>query len=306
MSDLDSVMEAVPVAQLGDVFRHLGPLLDKSSLKVLAPLMPSQDSQPSKRSKGAPPPSGKGKGKGKGKKRTKDEEVDLQEALQTMGRLVLRLDLQMRQSNLNCCLIFFINNREESILPSMVQTTATWKQMAEQGQTTKSLRSTLWELILSSLLQRVHLLAKAKEGDPMWTKALNVGLLMPDGSWPFQEWNHHQRQLVQAKTPPRKMEAILANLTALEESSRDPSLVTSFHTMKPLGKLDLKTDAASKDLEVYPWRLQLNPREDDPWNTLLQLQGNAVWHLIGLRYKQANLKQSALASTLESQLHALR
>eukprot|EP00435_Cladocopium_sp_Y103_P008538 s1524_g2.t1 len=161
-----------PDGRLGDVFRHLGPLLDKTSLKVLAPLMNPQDHQPAKRPKGAP--QGKGRGKSKGKKPTKDEEVDLQTAVQTLGRLVLRLDLQMRQQNLNCCLICFINNREESILPSLVQATATWKQQAEQGLATKSLRSLLWETIVSGLLQRVQVLSKAKEGDARLTKAKGV------------------------------------------------------------------------------------------------------------------------------------
>ena len=46
--------------------------------------------------------------------------------------------------------------------------------------------------------------------------------------------------------------------------------------------------------------------EDDPWNLLVQLQGNAVWNLIGLRYKQATMKQSRLAQQVESNLKALR
>ena len=87
------------------------------------------------------------------------------------------------------------------------------------------------------------------------------------------------------------MEAMLANLNALEDCSRDPSLVTSFHTMQQV-PMDFKVET-QKEVKVFPWRLQLNPREDDPWNLLVQLQGNAVWNLIGLRYKQATMKQSA-------------
>eukprot|EP00435_Cladocopium_sp_Y103_P011885 s2195_g3.t1 len=160
MADLDANMPEAPLAEMNDVFRHLGPLLDKTNLKVLAPLMNPQDHQPAKRPKGAP--QGKGKGKSKGKRQTREEEADLQSTVQTLGRLVLRLDLQMRQANLNCCLICFINNRDESILPNLVLATSQWKQQVEQGQATKSLRHVLWETIVSGLLQRVQVLSKAK------------------------------------------------------------------------------------------------------------------------------------------------
>eukprot|EP00435_Cladocopium_sp_Y103_P043911 s1225_g12.t1 len=266
--------------------------------------MKSQDSQPAKRPKGVHSAKGKGGGKGKGKTRAKDEEADMQTALQTLGKLVLRLDLQMRQQNLNCCLICFTNNREESILPTLIQTTAEWKQLAGQGKVQKTLRSTLWETIITCLSQRVQILHNAKEGDELLTKAKSVGFILPDGTWPYQEWNPHHKKLVQSAKLPRIMAAMLANLTALEDSSKDPSLVTSFHSMKQM-PLDVKMED-QKSLEVYPWRLQLCPREDDPWNILLQLQGNTVWNLIGLRYKQANLKPSSLAAQLGSQLKALK
>eukprot|EP00435_Cladocopium_sp_Y103_P075404 s436_g57.t1 len=61
------------------------------------------------------------------------------------------------------------------------------------------------------------------------------------------------------------MEAMLTNLMALEEYSRDPSLVSSFHTMKTLPTETKSEDPQSP--EVYPWRLLLNPGEDDPWNS---------------------------------------
>eukprot|EP00435_Cladocopium_sp_Y103_P049628 s1098_g15.t1 len=236
MADLDDTMNAASVAQMGDVFRHLGPLLDKSNLK-----------EPTRHQRGK---AGERARARSGQKK------------KTLGKLVLRLDLQMRQQNFNCCLICFINNREESILPTLIQTTAAWKQLAEQGKAKKNLRSTLWEAIITTLIQRVQCLSKAKEGNVLLVKAKSVGLLLPDGTWPYQEWNPHQKQLVQSSKLPRKMDAMLANLHALEESSQDPSLVTSFHTMKPV-PMDLKlTD--QKEMEIYPWRLQLNPREDDP------------------------------------------
>eukprot|EP00435_Cladocopium_sp_Y103_P041151 s2178_g11.t1 len=139
MADQDMPMESPPVAQLGDVFRHLGPLLDKNNLKILAPMMHEQDAQPAKRSKG-PTPKGKGKGKGKNQRKSKDDETAMTDAIQTLGKLVLRLDMQMRQQNLTCCLICFINNREESILPSLIQTFLTWKQLSDQGKALQSLK----------------------------------------------------------------------------------------------------------------------------------------------------------------------
>eukprot|EP00435_Cladocopium_sp_Y103_P042046 s700_g11.t1 len=167
-----------------------------------------------------------------------------------------------------------------------------------------SLRSTLWETVIQNVLQRALLLSKAKESDALMVKARKVGLVLEDGSWPYQEWCSHQKRLIPTKQAPRKMEAMITNLQALEDSCRDPTLVTSFHTMRPI-PVDIKLDD-EQPVEVYPWRLQLSQREDDPWNILLQLQGNAVWNLIGLRYKTSNLKPSALATQLDQQLRALR
>eukprot|EP00435_Cladocopium_sp_Y103_P055544 s1179_g18.t1 len=294
-------MDAPPLAQLADVFRHMGPLLDKSTVKILAPKMDQQDTQPAKRAKGHT--SGKGKNKGRGKGKAKEEEVELASVVKTLGRLVLRLDLQHRQQSLSCCLICFLNNRQESVLQNLVATTAQWKVMAEQNQTTKSLRSALWETTMGCLMQRVTLLAEAKDDNPMVLQAQKVGLLLKDRSWPFQEWNSHKQQLVQSSQKSKTMDCMMKCLQALDESSRDGQLVLSFHTMKPMPQESLPK--AHADVQVFPWRLVLNPRDDDTWNLLCQLQGNAIWNLVGMRYKQANLRPSNLTQQLEAQLRAL-
>ena len=160
----------------------------------------------------------------------------------------------------------------------------------------------MWHTLINNLVHRVQLLSKAKEGDELLIKAKQVDLMLEDSSWPFQQWCGHKKQLIQSPQKPKNMEAMLANLNALEDCSRDPSLVTSFQQQVPM---DFKVET-QKEVKVFPWRLQLNPREDDPWNLLVQLQGNAVWNLIGLRYKQATMKQSQLAQQVESNLKALR
>eukprot|EP00435_Cladocopium_sp_Y103_P011856 s493_g3.t1 len=301
---MDELMEHPPLTQIGDVFRHMGPLLDKSALKVLAPKMETKDAQPAKRPKGGNSGKGKTKGRGKGKDRPKDEEVDLTQVVHTLGKLALRLDLQLKQQNLTCCLIFFINNREESVLQNLVQTTVSWKQMAEKGQATQSLRSALWATVIQSLLQRAQLLASAQSDDPMVRQAQKVGVLLEDKAWTFQEWNAHKQQMVQTKDPPKKMEAMMKCLEALADSSKDGQLVTSFHTLKPLPSDQMPSQHA--EVQVYPWRLTLNPRDDDVWRLMMQLQGSSVWSLIGLRYKQANLKPSSLTQQLDRQLRALK
>eukprot|EP00435_Cladocopium_sp_Y103_P061596 s240_g23.t1 len=237
--------------------------------------------QPAKRAKG---PNGKGKTKGRGKGKAKDEEADLAAVVHTLGKLALRLDLQLRQQSLSFCLICFINNREESILQNLIATTAQWKTLAEQHHATKSLRSALWETMMSCLNQRVQLLAEAKEQDAMIAQAQKVGLLLTDRSWPFQEWNSHKQQMVQTSQMPKKMDAMLKCLQALEESSRDSQLVLSFHTMKPLPRDQIPSN--HKDVQVYPWRLALDP--------------------LGMRYKPASMKPSALTQQLEMQLRTLR
>eukprot|EP00435_Cladocopium_sp_Y103_P050202 s1727_g15.t1 len=146
--------------------------------------------------------------------------------------------------------------------------------------------------------------ALGRDTDPTIAQAQKVGLLLQDRSWPFQEWSSHKQMMVQTTQLPKKMEAMLKCLQALEESSKDSQLVLSFHTMKPLPQDQLPPNHS--DVQVYPWRLALNPRDDDTWNLMTQLQGSAVWNLLGIRYKQASMKPSALTQQLEHQLRQLR
>ena len=104
-----------------------------------------------------------------------------------MGQLVVRLDKQVRLMQGESSLVAFMQTGQTGILPLMLQETANWRQLQQQGKLTQSLKRTLWQLMMEQLSTRVAKFAAGAE--PLIASAKKAHLPDQDNSWPTLKWN---------------------------------------------------------------------------------------------------------------------
>ena len=146
--------------------------------------------------------------------------------------------------------------------------------------------------LLTTLLNWITAVAKAKESDELFLACRNRNLILEDRSWPFLRWDGQKQSLVVDQKKPISMEAMMKHVQSLIEMFRVPTLVLRFYGM-----------STSTKQEVIPWRLQLNPRADEPYELLLSLSHSAIWTLVGTSLKPHSTQNSGLANQLKQMLH---
>ena len=288
--------------ELNEVFRHLTPLLLKSPMKSMAPMMAQEDTKPSKKAKGNNQPrtnKGDGKGKGKGKKSQKpttpDADPALTDLVKSMGQLVLRVDNQQRLMLAESSFIIFLDSKPQGVLAQILQFTAQWKEEMTAGTQTCSLKALLWKILIQSLLQRVQMVEKAT--GPFLDQCVEAHVRTREGHWPFVQWNQETSKMVVVNKPAMKVDALQKKLQVLEASIDYQDVLLEFRALHNQG-----TYKDQQNL-VLPWRLQVNWRHEEIYQILHSMLGLNVWSLLGARLKQCTTQPSALSQQVS---HALR
>jgi len=215
--------------------------------------------------------------------------------LQAMGQLLLKLDAEQQAWKRQDSWICFMQTEPQAILPSLIQTAATWKQKLQvkqepmQDLPVTPLRCVLTQHLAEILQQRLQRLAANNDKDPLKGAALEHGMLTPEGGFPFQRWSAPQQALRSTTQTPIPIQRMVRYADQLREILKDPQVTVKFHSLRPL--------SAEK---VVPWMWQISMRADDLQVLLSTLQGSTVWGLLGMSVKPHTLHQSKQGMHLQS------
>lgn len=273
--------EESALSQISDTFRQLAPMIDpnlhltynpKSAKFRRTAAVPGADDAPEHPGR--------------------QQQAHMMKMLQVMGSLVLRQERSLSLLQSTDSFILFFQQEKGGILQGLVTETQKWHQLRQQPQGPQMpLRQHLCMWMITEMLNRVTKVAESKPESELVKTCLERNLILADMSWPFLSWDVSQKKLVVDKRQPISMGKMLEHLKELIEDLRDPHLVVKFQSMGP-----------ENQQGTIPWRLQLNLRQDRPYDLLVAMVGSAMWALMGTSLQMHKPKLSGLATTLQSML----
>ena len=222
----------------------------------------------------------------------KNQQASMMHLLSLMAKLVLSHERGLQNLNKQDCFVLYANLEPQGAVPLLTSLSQDWKKQAPaQIDNPKwlTMRTYLMKGLCTELLQRVQKIAKTDPKSQLWEKAQSQGLILPDGSWPFQRWNPENQTLVRSGQAPIQMDRMLKHLTWLIELLDSNHSVIRFHGLRPQQR-------------VIPWCLQVSLREADVWTAMTQLCHCTVWGLLAMSVKQHNQHMSRPAQTLQGLL----
>jgi hypothetical protein len=269
----DQLMLDQSDTELLQSFQHLGPLLMQASQymreKDEEPLNKKLKQEPVGADKAAPQPNQQNKA--------------LLTLIHHLAKVVLQHDRAIQMDRRQDSFVIFAQVSAEGALPLLTSKAKEWKDMTEK---TTTLRTYLLKHLILEIQQRAIKLSQSTQGAQLWDVAVSKGVILQDGSWPFQQWCHTEKKLTKSHRAPLPMSRILKDLQFMVELLTDNDHVMRFHSLRP-------------QANVVPWMLQLNLREDDLWRLFHQLSQSTLWGLLGLSLKQHNQQVSKPAQLLD-------
>ena len=224
--------------------------------------------------------------------------MEVVKLVRLMGQMILRLDADHQMMRRQDSFVFFLQPAEPALLPQLVLRAKEWHQhMKQQPQPVEAqtdyvpLRIRLFQDLALMMEDRVLKLSKADQKDQLWTVARDHGIIMEDGSFPYQRWNPQQQALIQTKQEHVTMPRMLKYMTPLKEVSRDHTAILKFHSLKQMD-----------GQQTIPWILQTGIRHDEIQSLMEVLQGCTVWGLIGATMKPHTQTQSKQGIQLQQML----
>ena len=218
-----------------------------------------------------------------------------QQTLMLLAKLAIRLDRDMQLLHRETTYLFFFNCKEQDgALHMLLKAAEDWHKQAQSGSSSSTmmpLRQKLFQTLLNETTHRVHLLLQAAETSQMIQTAIKTGILLPDRTFPFMQWDAKAQQLKVTSKTPVSLQKMYDNLLELQDMFADSSLVQRFHSLP----------SKSQSL-VTPWKLQLSTRTDGPFTMLSHLAYSQVWTVVATSLKPHSLHQSPLSTTLETNL----
>ena len=214
-------------------------------------------------------------------------------ALQLLAQLAISHDRQLQQLAKQDSYVLFIGNNAQGALPMLATLAGEWKKQINSTPEVaqkQTLRTYLFQGMVKELLQRATKLSKCSAEDTLWTTAIQKGTLKPDGSWPYQKWDPQTKRLVEAAKTPLTMARLLKELQFLEELLVDSHHIIRFHALRP-------------QMDMTPWQLQINLRDDEVWRIMGLLTNSTVWVLLGMQVKCHNQQLSKPAAMLQDWLN---
>ena len=213
--------------------------------------------------------------------------------MKVMATLLLQHERSIQLQHRQDSFVIYAQVSPQGAVPLLTQLAVDWKKIQQQNpdsQKLPTLRTFLFKGLVKEIHLRVQKMGKSRQGEDLWDRALQRGVLLQDGSWPYQKWSHEEKCLVQASRSPLSMDRLLKQLQFLEELLEDSTHVVRFHTLKA-------------QQTVVPWYLQLNIRQDNVWHIMSELQQLGMWSLLGLSVKMHTQTQSRQALLLQQCLH---
>ncbi|CAL1134038.1 unnamed protein product, partial [Cladocopium goreaui] len=269
----DQLMLDQSDTELLQSFQHLGPLLMQASQ-----YMREKDEEPlNKKLKQEPV------GADKAAQPHNPQNKALLTLIHHLAKVVLQHDRAIQMDRRQDSFVIFAQVSAEGALPLLTSKAKEWKDMTEK---TTTLRTFLLKHLILELQQRAIKLSQSTQGTQLWDVAVTKGVILQDGSWPFQQWCHTEKKLTKSHRAPLPMSRILKDLQFMVELLTDNDHVMRFHSLRP-------------QANVVPWMLQINLREDDLWRLFHQLSQSTLWGLLGLSLKQHNQQVSKPAQLLD-------
>lgn len=257
-----------PEQQLWDTFQHM------------APLFHSMES-------GEDRPGGAKKHKGNHQQEDPNNRA-LWQMVSTLGRLILKHDAQLEDSRRGDTYIVFFGRSPTAVLPKLLTSATKWQQDQKTAKTTGPLRQHLMLTMMQELHAKIECVSSMKTTDPDWTTLLEKKIILEDGRWPFLRWQANTKKLEPSQETPLKIQQLGARVKTILEHLQDPDSIVRFHAMKPI----------TEETQVSTWKLQLDPRNDELYNTLGGIMTNSAWQLLCVSLKKHTHWESPLATHL--------
>lgn len=207
-----------------------------------------------------------------------------------MAQVIIQHDKAIQMQHKQTCFVMFVQTSPGSALGVLTQQALVWKEQKSSDKANPlTLRSFLLRSVILELQVRLTKLSQSTQGDPIWDTAVKEGVLMSDGSWPYQRWCHQEQKLIRSHRQPMSMARILKEVQLLTELLNEEGQLMRFHSLKP-------------QTAVVPWLLELSIRESEMWTTLMGLTQSTLWTLIGATLKQHSQTTSCPTQLLEKML----
>ena len=207
--------------------------------------------------------------------------------MKVMARLLLQHERSIQLLHRQDSFVFYAQVSPQGAVPLLTQAAVEWKDLHQKNPGSlkvPTLRTHLMKTMTKEIHRRVQQMSNSSKGTELWDRAVERGVLLPDGSWPYQRWSHTDHRLIPAARPPLPMARLLKQLQHMEELLEDSTHVIRFQSLKA-------------QPTVIPWYLQICMRTEEIWLILTELQQLAMWSLLGLTLKahqQGQCKQAQL------------
>ena len=202
-----------------------------------------------------------------------------------MAQVIIQHDKAIQMQHRQTCFVLFVQTNPGSALGVLTQQALAWKTQKSNDQANPlTLRTFLLRSVILELQTRLVKLSQSSQGNPIWDTAVQEGVILADGSWPFQHWCHKEKKLIRSHRKPMGMARTLKEVQLLTELLQEEGQVMRFHSLKP-------------QTTVVPWMIELSLRETEMWNTLMGMTQSTLWTLVG-----ASLKQHSQATSRPTQM----
>ena len=221
--------------------------------------------------------------------------------IQMLSRLVLRQEDTLNQLGLDRSLMIFLQCGKGSLMPSLLELGKQWNTQRQAGETTTSLRQTMFQAVFTELITRASKLNLTAKEDALVLGLKAKGILTEDLKWQYLSWNPEANTLQPNQKPPLTSDDVCQTLRRIHQLGENPNLVLKFAALRPLTQDSLPQDAAI----AIPWRLDVSlrgPEAQELHMLLLKLAGNGITQLILMRMRQTTLQRSPLAVAISHRL----
>ena len=206
-----------------------------------------------------------------------------------MTKLLIQHEKQLQQLQRQDSFVLFIQASQQGGITILQQLATDWKSQLAQHQTDPNLlnmRTYLFRGLMKEVHLRLRQMSSSKLGEPLWDKAIEQGVLLPCGSWPFQKWDPTNKKLVRSHKQPLGMQRVLNQFSYLEELLSTNDQIVRFHSLRP-------------QPTVVPWMVQTSLRMNDVWGILTEMANSTLWSLLGLSLKVHSQTLSRPAQLLQ-------
>ena len=185
-----------------------------------------------------------------------------------MAQVIIQHDRAIQMQHKQTCFVLFVQTSPGSALGVLTQQALAWKTQTSTDQAKPlTLRTFLLRSVILELQTRLVKLSQSSQGNQIWDTAVQEGVILADGSWPYQHWCHKEKKLIRSHRQPMGMARTLKEVQLLTELLNEEGQVMRFHRLKP-------------QATVVPWMIELSIRETEMWTTLMGMTQSTLWTLM--------------------------